>query len=265
LIQWDPDLYIDVMVRGSVAVKVADVTLVGASVAARLIGPGNWYADGTATISILWWDVDFGFTIGNRPAAPALPPVDGASQLAAALADARSWGTQAAATALVSVRRSSVPGGALLFHPLDELEVRQQVVPLGLVVNRIDAGPLAAPRTFDVTVKIGKTATTATPLNDAFARAKYVDMSDAARLSAPSFEQLPSGVRVSVAPTAASAPIVTANWNYDEFVWTLQGLRASTVRAFVPDAAAAAHALATSAAAEAPLRRSGGMRYLRAS
>ena len=265
LIQWDPDLYIDVMVRGSVAVKVGGVTLIGASVAAQLIGPGHWYADGTATISVLWWDVDFDFTIGERPAVPALPPVDGASQLAAAFADARSWGTQAAANALVSVRRPIVPAGALLFHPLDELEVRQQVVPLGLVVDKIEAGRLAAKRTFDVTVTVGKGVARTLPLNDAFARSTYVDMSDAAKLSAPSFEQMRSGIRVgldSIAATTA-APSVTASWTYDEFVWGTQGLRSSTARPFVPDAAAVAHALGTSATADAPLRRTGIARYRR--
>jgi hypothetical protein len=267
LIQWDPELYIDVMVRGSVAVKVGGFTLVGASVGAHLIGPGNWHADGTATISVLWWDVDYDFTIGDRPDVPTLPPVDGASQLAAALADARNWGTQVAANALVSVRRPSVPAGVLLFHPLDQLEVRQQVVPLGLVVNKIEAGPLAAKRTFDVTVSVGTGVATTSPLNDAFARSKYVDMSDAAKLSAPSFEQMRSGARMSLDSVAAAAPAptVTASWTYDEFIWGTQGLRSSTVRPFVPDAAAVTHALETSAAAEAPLRRTGIARYRRTS
>src|SRR5262249_10850180 len=161
---------------------------------------------------------------GERREAPSLPTVDGAALVAAALADPRSWGTQAAATALVSVRRPNAPGGALLFHPLDELEVRQQVVPLGVMVNRIDAGPLAAPRTFDVAMKIGTTTAKSEPLNDAFARAKYVDMTDADRLSAPSFEQMPSGVRVSLDPLSLSAQPVMATWTFDEFIWTDQGL-----------------------------------------
>jgi hypothetical protein len=263
LIQFDPRLYIDVMVRGSVAVKAAGVTLIGASVGAQLIGPGDWYANGTATISVLWWDLDFDFTIGEEPAAPSLPPVDGASQLAAALADARNWGTQVAAggNGLVSVRRRNTPGGPLLFHPLDELAVRQQIVPLGLVVDRIEAGPLAAPRTFEVSVKVGGKPAGTSPVSDAFARAKYVDMSEAARLSAPSFELMPSGVRVALDSPAAPAPSVTATWDYDEFVWTKQGLRTPTVRPFVPDIATIAHTLTTSAAADAPLRRAGVARY----
>jgi len=162
------------------------------------------------------------------------------------------------------VRRPTTPGGVLLFHPLDELEVRQQVVPLGVVVNRLDAGPLAAPRTFDVAVTIGNAMVKSEPINDAFARSKYVNMNDAARLSAPSFEQMPSGVRVSLDPSSLSAPAVTTTWTFDEFIWTAQGLRSSTVRAFAPDVAAVSYALATSAAADARHRRTGVMRYFSA-
>src|SRR5262249_38984808 len=171
----------------------------------------------------------------------------------------------AAANAVVSVRRPRVPAGTLLFHPLDELEVRQQVVPLGLAVNKIEAGPLPAMRTFDVTVMVGSAVAGTSPLNDAFARSKYVDMSDAAKLSAPSLAAMRSGVRVSLDSIAASAPApsVTASWTYDEFIWGTQGLRTSTARPFMPDAAAVAHALETSAAAEAPLRRAGVARYRR--
>ena len=228
LIEWDPALYIDVMVRGSVALKISGTTLLGATVAAQLIGPGDWYVTGRATVSVLWWDVHVGFTIGDKPARPERPAVDGASQVAAALADPRSWGTQVTTNGLVSVRTAGAAGGALLFHPLDELTVRQQVAPLGVAVERIDAGPLVAPRTFDVTVKVGGVAATTEPLSDAFARAKYIGMSDADKLSARSFEQMRSGVRVSLDAVAASAPPVAADWTYEPFLLTGQGLRSAT-------------------------------------
>ena len=244
LIQWDPQLYIDVMVRGSVALKIGGATLLGASVAAQLIGPGDWFVTGTATVSVLWWDVSVGFTIGDKPGRPELPAVDGATQLAAALADPRSWATQAATNPLVSVRRSSVPGGALLFHPLDELVVRQQVVPLGMHVERIDAGPLVAPRTFEVTVSVAGRPQATEALSDAFARSKYVAMSDADKLSAPSFEFRRSGVRVNLDAPSTSAPAIVANSTYDLFVLTTQGLQSAAPKPFV-----AAPAFAESVAA----------------
>lgn len=263
LIQIDPTLFIDVTVRGSVAVKAGGVTLIGAGVVAQLIGPGDWYAAGTATISVLWWDIGFDFkTADDTPERPALPTVNGALLLAAALADTRSWSALVTAeSGLVAVRRPKAPGGPLLFHPLDELTVRQQVVPLGVVVTRMEAGRLAEPRTFEVTVRIGGTLMKTDAVWDVFAPAMYMDMSDAARLSTPSFEPMESGVRVVLDGAAAPAPSVTADWNYEEFVWTRQGLQSSAVRPFVPDAKAVAHALATSATAQAPLRRSGVAQY----
>ena len=239
LIQWDPALYIDVMARGSVALKIGGVTLFGASVTAQLIGPGDWFVTGTATVSVLWWDVSVGFTIGDRPARPELPAVDGAAALAAALADPRSWGTQAASNQLVSVRRSNVPGGTLVFHPLDELTVRQQVVPLGMRVDRIEAGPLTTPRTFDVAVSVGGRTQATEPLSDSFARSKYVAMTDAQKLSAPSFQSMKSGVRVNLDAPTTTAPSIVANWTYDPFVLTAQGLQSAAPRAFAAEAALA--------------------------
>jgi hypothetical protein len=240
LIQWDPELYIEAMVRGSVALKIGGTTLFGASVSAQLIGPGDWFVTGKATVSVLWWDVHVGFTIGDKPARPELPAVDGATELVAALVDPRSWGTQATTSGLVSVRRAGTPGGALRFHPIDELIVRQQVVPLGTPIDRIDAGPLARPRTFEVSVSIGGHPMSVEPLTDAFARAKYVAMSDADKLSAPSFEQMRSGVRVTLDAPAVSAPSIVADWTHEQFVLTAQGLQSPPSQPLFPTAAAMA-------------------------
>jgi hypothetical protein len=60
---------------------------------------------------------------------------------------------------------------------------------------------------------------------------------------------------------ATSAPSVAAGWNYDEFILTRDGMRTALPQSLIADAATVSHVLATSAAAEAPLRRAGIARY----
>jgi len=112
-----------------------------------------------------------------------------------------------------------------------------------------------------VAIRVGGVPAIGERLSDAFAPAKYVHMSDAEKLSAPSFQLMQSGVRVRLASAAVPAPAVAAGWTYDECVLTGQGLRAATPLSFVADGAAVTHALAVSAAADAPLRRTGLARY----
>jgi hypothetical protein len=115
--------------------------------------------------------------------------------------------------------------------------VRQQVVPLGTLVDRIDAGPLARSRTFEVIVSIGGRPMSVEPLTDAFARAKYVAMNDADKLSAPSFEQMRSGVRVTLDAPPVSAPSILADWTHEQFVLTAQGLQSPASQPLFPTAA----------------------------
>ena len=91
-----------------------------------------------------------------------------------------------------------------------------------------------------MTVTVGGATAPADALTDAFARAKYVTMTDAQKLSAPSFEQMRSGARVKL-DGAAAAPPVVVGWTFDQFVLTAHGLGAPTAQPFVPDPAAVAN------------------------
>ena len=238
LIQWDPELYIDAMVRGSVALKIGGTTLFGASVSAQLIGPGDWFVTGKATVSVLWWDVHVGFTIGDKPARPELPAVDGATELVAALVDPRSWGTQATSGGLVAVRRAGHAG-------------RRAALPSPRRADRAAAGRSArhadrsdrrraahaAANVRDERERRRTSAVGRAAHRRVRAREAYVAMSDADKLSAPSFEQMRSGVRVTLDAPAVSAPSIVADWTHEQFVLTAQGLQSPSSQPPFPTAA----------------------------
>ena len=85
-------------------------------------------------------------------------------------------------------------GGPLVLHPAGALAVSQKTVPLNLPLSRVGARRVDGGTTFSITeVKIGTTIADTDPVRDQFAPAQFTDMSDAEKLSRPSFEQLESG------------------------------------------------------------------------
>jgi hypothetical protein len=252
LVIWDPELYFELELQGSVSLEVAGLSLLSAAISAKLIGPRSWYAEVTATISILWWDIDVHATIGSQPADPTLPVADGLNTLARALAEPHNWGTVPDDAGLVSLRRPA-PSSGLIFHPLDRLTVRQQEVPLSCNIDRLPNGPLSQWWRFELMAINGVQAQGLSALNDSFAPAQYQSMSDAEKLSSSAFVSMGSGVEALLGG-GAQAPAVAIDWGYDEWIWTPKTLTSRPAAAAV-SATLVAVALTTSAAGEAPLRR----------
>jgi hypothetical protein len=262
LVQFSPSFWFDVSVEGGVSIKVFGMNLLSAHLGAEMTGPHPWWAKGTATITILWWDVDYDFEIGTRTGPPdgaTLATSDVLTQLAGALTDPHNWTSQLGGhDALVSVRRPV----SFALHPLDELEVRNRVLPLGIVIERLGDRPLDAPHLFDVTsLSVAGSTRETKQLPDDFARAQYQRLSDAEKLSLPSFEPMCAGLHALPSTTAATAPSVAVSWTWEERVWTPSAPPLPAFPAAVVDGRLVATALATSAAAEAPLRRSGVAKY----
>jgi hypothetical protein len=214
-------------IAAKLAVKAGGRTILSVSLALTLSGPRPWHARGRASFSILFFDVSFGFdvTIGDD-AAPVLPaPVDVAPLLLAALADARSWSAQppAGASALVTLRALD-PGTAVLAHPLATLEVRQRVAPLERTLERFGTSVPSGARRFRITLAtIGGVRTTLTPLQDRFAPAQFAALSDDEKLSAPSFEDMPSGAALGADDYATGTPVSLAVV-YEQLLVTAPGV-----------------------------------------
>jgi hypothetical protein len=96
-------------------------------------------------------------------------------------------------------------------HPLGTLTVRQHAVPLGLRIDRYGPDLLDAPCQYDlVDPQIGGTPdTNVTLVTDYFAPSQFDTMTDAEKLSSPSFQPMTSGM--TFGPPGYVLPLETPN------------------------------------------------------
>jgi hypothetical protein len=158
--------------------------------------------------------------------------VDPLGDLVAALNDASSWNARLPAGSGMLVTLRKRPEGGVLMHPLGELSVRQQVVPLGIHIDRYAGGVPGAERRFDITAAaVGDDPVREMrPVNEFFAPAEFIDMSDDEKLARPSFESLSAGVALGSAGTAyggqdpaAAAEAVASDMDFDEVIVDADG------------------------------------------
>ncbi|MGB5760773.1 MAG: DUF6603 domain-containing protein, partial [Acidimicrobiales bacterium] len=86
LFVFEPVFHFEIDFRVGAAIKYKKWSLASVKVRGVLKGPGRWEVSGSATISILWWDVDIDFEVGwGDAAAPQLPSVAVGPAIQAAL------------------------------------------------------------------------------------------------------------------------------------------------------------------------------------
>jgi hypothetical protein len=140
--------------------------------------------------------------------------------LLAALGDPRNWRAEAPEPrqSLVTLR-GGLPTNEILLHPLGRLAVSQQVVPLGLSIDRFGNARPSGPNRFSIDrASVGGTDVSTSPLNDQFARAQFFDMSDEEKLTSPPFETMPAGVEVG-ASTLGHGPGVEVSTDYETRIY----------------------------------------------
>jgi hypothetical protein len=209
LVQVKPLAFV-VDIAGALAVRAGGRTILSVTLKLTLSGPEPWHARGRASFSILFFDVTIGFDVTFGPQRPpALPAsVEIGPRLVAALQDTGAWTAQlpVGGDMVVSLRELA-PGPGVLAHPLGTLQVRQRVVPLERTVDRFGSDVVGGTRRFAISrVTVGRSVAAAEPLDDLFAPAQYLAMTDDEKLSRPSFERMRSGVRVGDGGVAHGRP-----------------------------------------------------------
>jgi hypothetical protein len=114
----------------------------------------------------------------------------------AALSDPRNFTATLTANqnGLVSLLTPATQGVAV-GHPAAGLKVMQRVVPLGLTIQKFGAGAPSGDTQFTITaVTADGTDENTTPVQDAFAPAQFLNMSDDDKLANPSFETFDAGI-----------------------------------------------------------------------
>ena len=190
-------VYFIVEISSGFSVKVFGVGVFGVHLQGTLEGPAPWHIHGSAEIDLLFFsfsvDVDVTFGI---PLADLLLPIAVLPLMLGEFEKLETWRATIPPAGMLFVSLRDIgSAGVLVLHPVGTLQISQRAVPLNLQLDRIgnqkpsDVNSVSvAAQTTGLAVK-GAT-------REQFASAQYVDMDDAAKLSAPAYEPLESGVEL---------------------------------------------------------------------
>jgi hypothetical protein len=185
------------------AVRSGSSTLFSVRVDATLEGPTPWHAHGTGSFEIGFFftitiSVHFDATLGESRTT-TLPPIRVLGLLVEALSNPGNWRAVLPPATGQRVSLRELPQGtpALVLHPFGTLEIAQKVVPLNLAISRFGTQKPEQGTTFRIgAVTIGPDGAATTGVREEFAPAQFFTLSDAEKLSRPSFERYEAGVSV---------------------------------------------------------------------
>jgi hypothetical protein len=243
-------------------------------------------------LTIASWDVSVRFneTWGPREQLE-IDPIDAWPLLKEALERDESWGARlpsgiTAVETLASRKpRDQDAADALLVHPMGSLEVRQNVLPLEIKLQKVGSAPLEKPTSFSierVTVVRAEDGSNLEASSDEekgdvevvsdveedFARAQFVYLSDDERLTRPSFEKMTAGVTLGGDRIAFGSPVRMTGGAYETIL--IHDDQTSSETALGADGSPAGSTtlddslrsdLAASSAARCALRKSGRRKY----
>jgi hypothetical protein len=211
--------YFEVSICAGFCLHVFGADLLSIKLAFTLSGPSPWHAWGTGSVTILFWEIsaDFDITWGDAEDT-ALPDVAVVPLLIADLDKSDHWRAlpPASANLWVTLRAIDEPNGALLLHPAGALSVTQKVAPLDFTWERIgNQRPSDVKRASIASAKSGGLTLKVTSIDDSFARSHFEDLSDAQKLSVPSFERMHCGAKLGLANDVMTGPGVHRTIEYE--------------------------------------------------
>jgi hypothetical protein len=193
-------------------VSFEGASLLGLNVDGLFSGPRPWHLHGDASIHILFFSVSASvdLTWGDStpvtlPSKPVLP------DLLAAFNAASNWSATLPdnITQAVSLSTPKPDDTTLRVHPLGTLSVKENVVPLDLAITKYGNATPSDGTFFSISdVQINSHEEGHTPYQDYFATGQFQTLSDADKLSLPSFEYYDAGVNIgsSTILTGADSP-----------------------------------------------------------
>ncbi len=219
LFQFSPFQFI-AEISGRVALKQGSHNLMSLTLKLTLSGIAPWRARGSVSFKILFFkgSIHFDKTFGGG-SQPAVPTLQVWPLLKEALESPGSWSAElpAGATRLVALANPEGEPGPALLHPLATPTVRQKIVPLGIPLDRVgqarpgDGDRFALASQAFLGAGGERRSVAADSVADYFAAAQFQDLSDADKLSRPSFEPMQAGVTLgggSIAAGTATARTV---------------------------------------------------------
>lgn len=207
-----------------VALKRGSSVIAGITVAGTLSGPRPWRVQGSASISLIFFDVSVSFdeTFGQPAEPEQIEAVDAWTRLREALQDLRNWsaplpvGTHRG----VSTAADAETPARLCLDPLSGITLSQKILPLEQRISKLGEAPIVGGASvFRIArVRIGTEGAggaliDTAPHRDSFAAAQYQPLTDSERLSRPSYEPMIAGVesRADIARSGVGA-VVDRQW-----------------------------------------------------
>lgn len=220
LFQFSPFRFIaDAYAR--LAVKLGRRSLLSISLDFTLEGPTPWRAKGTAKFKVLFFKVKVKFdkTWGDQHQT-RLEEIYVYPLLLEACEDDMNWRSISGAHGDAGVRMKGVePDDGLLLTPDGFIELTQKIVPLKAPVKRFGQYNPGDFNRFEIrSPRIGNTAANGSDMYDSFAPASFLPLSDAEKLSAPSFERQASGVRLGSSTSIKTGAGVNRTVKYQEII-----------------------------------------------
>jgi hypothetical protein len=179
-------------------------TLAGINLDALLSGPNPWHIHGDASLTFLFFSVSVSIDLTWGDPNPAtLPRVSVLPPLTAALGDPRNWSVAlpVAGAPGVSLRSLAVDPTVIVVQPSGVLEVREIVVPLDVPITKFNNAVPTDGKQFNITdVQLNHQPVSVAAKQEDFAIAQFADLSDADKVSAPSYELFDAGVSIGAVP-----------------------------------------------------------------
>jgi hypothetical protein len=181
-------------------VSFEGASLCGLSVDGTFSGPRPWHLHGDASIHILFFSVSASLDITWGDSTPAiLPQKPVLPDLLPAFQDPRNWSTALpdGTTQAVTLSTPKPDDKTLRVHPMGTLSVRENVVPLDLPITRYGNATPSDGNYFAISdVQIDGHEENKQNFQDYFAPGQFLTLSDADKVSHPSFERYDAGIKI---------------------------------------------------------------------
>lgn len=199
LLQFSP-FYFIAQVSGGFCLEVFGVDVLSIHLKASLEGPSPWRIKGRGSVTILFWDIDVDFdeTWGEAKNT-SLPGIDVMELIAAELGKDENWRTLPSRSKKLLVSLRKLEPDLLVLHPSGKLMVTQRAIPLAFTMDKVgNRSPKGVHRVAITAANTGPTAHGLSPVTEQFAPAQFKALSDAEKLSRPSYEPMNGGVIITI-------------------------------------------------------------------
>ena len=229
LFQFSPFHFI-IQISSGVTLKIFGMGVYGIRLQFTLEGPTPWRARGKGSISFLFFDVsaDFDITWGEEKNT-TLPDIQALPKLVEELNKREQWRTALPThnNLLVTLRKLNEATESLVLHPTGTLIVNQKLLPLDLEIDKLGNQTISDIKRASITKgESGTEILTVSPEEEHFARAQYQKLTDADKLSKPSFEKMTGGARITVGNQAIRcSKMVRRKINYEMIIVDLEPVK----------------------------------------